>query len=107
MSVENLPNGGDEVKIGKHDGIVSRIQKIAGGVEVTVQINDADDETPISGTSGGFNAEDVKKWREEAEKDAEKADDSDNNDAKAEKAQAEKPSAVSKPVAAPKTTTTK
>jgi hypothetical protein len=99
---DKLPAGGEEVSIGGYKGIVSRVQKIAGGLEVTVQLNDEDDETPISGASGGFSAADVERWREEAEEEAEDADDEEAENAKqnkeeANKAQAAKPSAVSKP----------
>jgi hypothetical protein len=102
---ENLPKGGEEISFAGSKATVARIVKIAGGVEVTVQINDDDDETPVSGSYGGFNSADVEEWRKQADKDAEKNEkeaasdakaNAEENKAQAEKAQANKPSAVTK-----------
>jgi hypothetical protein len=112
MDFDKLPKGGEEVSIGGYKGVLSRVTKVAGGLEVTVQLNDEDDETPVSGAHGGFNAADVEKWREEAEEEAEdNADEKAKSDAEnkeeANKAQAVKPSAVSKPATASKSAANK
>ena len=105
IDLENLPKGGEEISFAGGKATIARIVKIAGGVEITVQINDEDDETPVSGSYGGFNSADVEQWRKDADKEAEKADkenasdakaNADENKAQAEKAQANKPSAVTK-----------
>lgn len=108
MSFDKLPENGYSVKVGEYDGEVVKVIKIAGGAEVTVQISDPEDDRPVGGGphthleastayySASTPAED--RLVEEGDKPAEKEDSADNK-VEAEKAQAAKPSAASKPVA--------
>lgn len=99
----------DELKTESVSGVVVRRLKIVGGEEITLQVNDENDEQPISGTGGGFSAEtDAEGKRAYAEsqkgneQDApEQSKGADNepdpkNTAEAAKTQAAKPSAVTK-----------
>lgn len=63
MEFDKLPEGGSEVSVAGYKGIVTRLTKVAGGIEVTVQLNDEDDETPVSGL-GAFSAANVKEEEE-------------------------------------------
>lgn len=83
-------------------GVVVRRVKIAGGEEITLQVNDADDETPISGTGGGFSQETDAEGKRAYEA-AQKGDESKVQSTEDKKeAPAVKPSAVSKSTASNK-----
>lgn len=146
MAFDKLPGNGYKVTVGDYDGEVVKAVKIAGGVEVTIQLNDPDDDRPVGGAphshleastsyySAGVPAEDrlakddsvvdsasladAKKDDKDGthgapvtnapgehpvspEKDSKES--SSDDKVEAEKAQAAKPSAVSKP--APRSTT--
>jgi hypothetical protein len=49
MAFDKLPGNGYKVTVGDYDGEVVKAVKIAGGVEVTIQLNDPDDDRPVGG----------------------------------------------------------
>lgn len=88
---DKLPKGGEEISVLGYKGILTRATKVAGGLEVTVQLNDEDDETPISGL-GAFSDE------EAGEKALEDAKNSEKDEEEEKEEEVTKPAPV-KPVA--------